>query len=232
MPELFLQDLLANDAEGGPSGMTLRHFPCMIGRHAQCDYRLNSPFISRRHCGLFEKDGRVWVEDLGSSNGTQVNGKPLTEAQPLVDGDVLDLAGLPFRVQLRPSIAASGSELRRVLVVDDDEVAAETLAVVLESWGHEVHVAHDGPAALQAAQAHPPDAVLLDIRLPGMDGYEVARQLRQHEGLDQTRLVGMTGHVEEEEQGRSEQAGFDQLLAKPVGSRALREALDVNGGPH
>src|SRR6185436_20118953 len=83
------------------------------------------------------------------------------------------------------------TRIRRILVVDDNVDSAETLAEMLKLWGHEVQTAHDGPAALEAARAQPPDAVLLDLSLPVMDGYETARRLRK-EGLGKL-LVAVTG---------------------------------------
>ena len=76
--------------------------PCVVGRHPGCDRRVNNPVVSRRHCAFWVRDGRAWVQDLGSSNGTRLNGKPLTEARPLAEGDRLDIAGLPFLCLSRP----------------------------------------------------------------------------------------------------------------------------------
>jgi hypothetical protein len=70
--------------------------PCVVGRHPDCDRRVHHPGVSRRHCAFWLQDSRAWVKDLGSRNGTLLNGKPLTRARPLAEGDRLDLAGLPF----------------------------------------------------------------------------------------------------------------------------------------
>jgi hypothetical protein len=80
--------------------LALRAFPCVIGRHRQCDYRLACQYISRRHCGFSVRDGKVWVEDLGSSHGTCLNGEPVVAPRRLQDGDRLVLACLPFEVRL------------------------------------------------------------------------------------------------------------------------------------
>lgn len=119
-------------------------------------------------------------------------------------------------------------KFRRVLVVDDNVDSAETMAEILKLWGHEVQTAHDGPGALEAARAHPPDAVLLDLGLPVMDGYETARRLRQ-EGLGKL-LVAVTGFGGSEDRRRTEEAGFDTHLTKPVSPEALRRALQA-GSP-
>jgi len=114
--------------------------------------------------------------------------------------------------------------LRRVLVVDDNTDSAETMAEMLKLWGHEVQMAHDGPGALEAARAQPPDAVLLDVGLPVMDGYETARRLRQ-EGLGGKLLVAVTGYGGAEDRRRAAEAGFDRHLTKPVSPEALRAIL-------
>jgi two-component system CheB/CheR fusion protein len=101
-------------------------------------------------------------------------------------------------------------------VVDDHPDSAESTARLLTLYGHEVDVALDGKAALQQARAKPPDVVLLDIGLPGMDGYEVARQLRAM-FQNKVRLVAITTHgFEEEDRKRCLEAGFDVYLVKPV----------------
>ena len=120
-----------------------------------------------------------------------------------------------------PSPAAAPR--RRILVVDDNVDAAETLAMLLRLSGHHVRVAHDGPAALEAARSLPPEVVLLDIGMPGMDGYEVARRLRQLPGLAGAVLVALTGWGQEQDRRRSKEAGFDHHLTKPADPLALRE---------
>jgi CheY-like chemotaxis protein len=112
-----------------------------------------------------------------------------------------------------------------VLVVEDDRDTAVGLARLLQGWGHEVQVAHDGVEALRAARDRRPDTVLLDIRLPGMDGYEVAQQLRAQPGLGDTVLVGITGDPSAADPQRSQEAGFDRLLTKPVDLQALAGML-------
>jgi signal transduction histidine kinase/CheY-like chemotaxis protein len=113
----------------------------------------------------------------------------------------------------------------RVLVVDDNVDAAQSLAVLLNLWGHEVCTAHDGAAALEAAQAWQPEVVLLDIGLPGMDGYEVARRLRAAQGPARPLLVALTGYAQEEDRRRSREAGFDRHLVKPADPETLEVLL-------
>jgi CheY-like chemotaxis protein len=109
----------------------------------------------------------------------------------------------------------------RVLVVDDSVDSAETIAELVRIWGHEVCIAHDGEHALRAARETRPDVVLLDIGLPGMDGYAVAAQLRA-EGLVGRLLVAITGYSELEDRERMKDAGFDRHLVKPVEPLALQ----------
>jgi PAS domain S-box-containing protein len=113
---------------------------------------------------------------------------------------------------------------RRVLVVDDNRDSAESIALLAEIWGHEVQTVHDGPSALDAAASSLPEVVLLDIGLPGMDGYEVARRLRQEWGKKLV-LIAMTGYGMDEDRRRSRDAGFDHHLVKPVDPEALRVLL-------
>ena len=114
---------------------------------------------------------------------------------------------------------------KRVLVVDDNEDGARLLARLLRSCGHQTTLAHDGPTALEAAIANPPDVVLLDIGLPGMDGFEVARRLRELEGPNRALLVALTGYGREDDLRRSREAGFDHHLVKPVDPQALSDLL-------
>jgi PAS domain S-box-containing protein len=114
---------------------------------------------------------------------------------------------------------------RRVLVVDDNVDAAESIALLVRHWGHEVRLAFNGPEALTAAEVFHPEIIVLDIGLPGLNGYEVARQLRQQPRFAQTLLAAVTGYGQEEDQLRSVQAGFDHHLTKPVDPEALQRII-------
>jgi len=115
---------------------------------------------------------------------------------------------------------------RRVLVVDDNHDAANTLNSLLQSLGHSTRVAFDGPTALQIAEQFQPDLVLLDIGMPGMSGYDVARRLRSRTGTH-PKIVAVTGWGADEDRARSQEAGFDRHLVKPVDESALRQALTL-----
>ena len=113
----------------------------------------------------------------------------------------------------------------RVLVVDDNVDATKTLELLLEASGHDVRTAHNGPTALEIAVKFRPDIVLLDIGLPDIDGYEVARRLRQHSDLSGVVLVAMTGYGNETDKLRSHDAGFNHHLIKPADFGKVKEIL-------
>ena len=104
----------------------------------------------------------------------------------------------------------------RVLVVDDNRDAADSLALLLQLWGHLPVVAYDGPSALEAARASPPDLVLLDIGLPGMNGFELASRLRGQPGGDDLLLVAITGYGQASDVRRAREVGFDHHFVKPI----------------
>jgi PAS domain S-box-containing protein len=120
---------------------------------------------------------------------------------------------------------AVASSAARVLVVDDNEDAADTLTTFLGMLGVQARAVHDGPSALPAAVDFAPDLVLLDIGLPGMDGYEVARAMRRQPQLARVTLVALTGWGAEDDRRRAMEAGFDQHLTKPVDLKVLEDML-------
>jgi CheY-like chemotaxis protein/two-component sensor histidine kinase len=119
----------------------------------------------------------------------------------------------------------SAGPARRILIVDDNRDAAEALGLLLQFLGNEVRVVHDGPSALEAAGAYRPAVVFLDIGMPGMDGYAVARELRARAEHDELVLIALTGWGQEEDRLRSRAAGFDHHLIKPVDLDALQALL-------
>ena len=121
--------------------------------------------------------------------------------------------------------APAASVSRRVLVVDDNADAARTFAEIASLWKHDVRVTYTGAAALELAKSYHPDVVLLDIGLPGMSGYQVARLLRRQPEFAKTLLVAVTGYGQEEDRRRSREAGFNHHLVKPVAPDALHDVL-------
>jgi two-component system CheB/CheR fusion protein len=124
-----------------------------------------------------------------------------------------------------PALTGSRQRLLRVLVVEDLEGVADMLVMLLKLWGHDVRAAHDGPAALIAARTFQPDVVLLDIGLPGMNGYEVARQLRREAHSPRPLIAAVTGYGKEEDRRHSREAGFDHHMVKPIDPNALEAFL-------
>lgn len=114
---------------------------------------------------------------------------------------------------------------RRVLVVDDNDDAAELLSVVVEMLGNEVRTAGDGQSALDAAEEFLPDVVLMDLGMPKMDGYEAARRMRQQPWGKSLTLVALTGWGQAEDRRRTREAGFDHHLVKPADANALQALL-------
>jgi two-component system, chemotaxis family, CheB/CheR fusion protein len=111
----------------------------------------------------------------------------------------------------------------RILVVDDEEDSAAMLATILSIEGHESRAVYDGPSALEVARTFRPEVVLLDLGLPDMDGYEIARRLREEHDHDQLLIVALTGYQKDQE--RLESAGFDHHLLKPLDRQALAQWL-------
>jgi CheY-like chemotaxis protein len=114
---------------------------------------------------------------------------------------------------------------RRILVADDNVDALESLATLLEINGHEVHTASDGMLAIEVAAKCRPEVALLDIGMPRMDGYEVARRIRAEAWGKNTVLVALTGWGQDEDRRRTREAGFDSHLVKPLDLEVLSEFL-------
>ncbi len=148
-------------------------------------------------------------------------GSEFTVRLPL--GEIPAQSALATAAPLAPRPAAG---TLRILVVDDHRDTADALAWLLQrSLGHEVIAVYDGPSALKAAEEHAPDVILQDLGLPGMDGYEIARQLRRSPVAGEALLVAVTGHPGPDGPRRSADTGFDRFLVKPLGLEALQEVL-------
>ena len=123
------------------------------------------------------------------------------------------------------SVKPAAITARRILVVDDNEDSAASLAMLLELNGHQVETAYDGLEAVEAAAAFCPDVVLLDIGLPKLNGFEAARRIREQQGDRDLVLVALTGLGQDEDRRRSEEAGFDSHMVKPVDYAILTQLL-------
>jgi PAS domain S-box-containing protein len=160
--------------------------------------------------------GRIEAHSAGLGQGAEFTVRlPLMRRQGEAATEAADRRGTAEPV-------SSG---HRLLVVDDNLDAATSLAVLLRLQGHEVAVAHDGASALAMAAASRPNLVFLDIGMPGMDGYEVARRLREQPGLESTKLVALTGWGQKEDRRRTAEAGFDHHLVKPLELKSLERLL-------
>jgi signal transduction histidine kinase len=140
---------------------------------------------------------------------------------------IVRLPMLPARKEEEPSqpaIRVVPPQLQRVLVVDDSRDSANSLATLLRLGGHEVYVAHDGETALHASLVSRPNIVLLDIGLPGLDGYEVCRRMRK-QGRGDAVIIAMTGYGQARDRQRSSEAGFDDHIVKPVDIEELSRLI-------
>ena len=162
--------------------------------------------------------GEIWAESKGVGRGSE-----FAVVLPVSENVQLSLTSLPKgrRKASRKKAVLS----RDVLVVDDNKAAAESICRLLELRGHDVSVAYDGPMALEKMRENEAEVVLLDIGLPGMDGYEVARNMRAAYGHNPLILVALTGYGQEEDKLKATQAGFDYHLTKPVGLADIEEVL-------
>ncbi|HYN20857.1 MAG TPA: response regulator, partial [Thermoanaerobaculia bacterium] len=161
--------------------------------------------------------GSVEAHSAGTGQGSELIVRLPLPPQPAQEAGVRTLDG--GEVQATPP---SGL---RILVVDDNLDAVESLATLLGLKGHEVATAHDGPAALETAASFRPEVMLLDIGLPGMNGYEVATKLRERDEARQVVLIAVTGWGQDEDRRRSQEAGFHHHLVKPVALAELDRLL-------
>jgi PAS domain S-box-containing protein len=166
--------------------------------------------------------GRVRASSGGPGKGTQV-----TVELPVAPAAEAGSVGL----EVMDAVPREPVPGRRILVVDDNRDAADTVAEALASSGHEVRVAHDGPTALAVAGTFHPDVCIVDIGLPIMDGYELARALREAGLRPAPRLIAVTGYGQETDRRRALEAGFDSHVVKPVAFDQLERTIHDVGPP-
>jgi len=205
-----------DDGIGIPAHMLPRVFDLFTQAHRTLDRAQGGLGIGltvvRRLVELHE--GRVEAVSAGAGKGSEFT---------------VRLPALPASRDESPAATSSAKRTRgggtRILVVEDNPDIAESMVMLLELLGHRVRVAHDGPVALELARATPPDVMLVDIGLPGMDGYEVARRIREDPTLRRVVLVALTGYGRDEDRRQAEAAGFDHHLVKPVDLTALERLV-------
>jgi PAS domain S-box-containing protein len=174
--------------------------------------------------------GLTLVRSLVEMHGGSVEAHSAGEGQgsefvvklPVVEPQHTETASEPIS-PARKSVLSP----QRVLVVDDNRDAATSLGMLLKYLGADVQVVHDGPAALRAAEEFRPSTILLDLGMPKMDGYEVARRIRERTEFDQITLIALTGWGQEEERRRTREAGFDHHLVKPADISSLQMLLST-----
>ena len=159
-------------------------------------------------------DGRIQIRSGGVGQGSEVEIRLPTVT-----------ATTPAGFQAEPPVAAPARTLR-VLIVDDNLDAAEMLGMAVSLLGHTTRLAYDGRAAIAQASEFAPDVILLDIGLPGMSGYAVARALREQEAFRHVHIAAVTGWGQEEDRRRARDAGFDSHFTKPLSPGALEDLLD------
>jgi signal transduction histidine kinase len=158
-------------------------------------------------------EGSVEAKSAGRGNGSEFIVRLPLVAAPMRAGPSL------------PTAAGAGTTRSvRILVVDDNRDSAESIAKLLELWGHDVRIAHDGLVAVEMALADRPEVVLLDIGLPGLNGYRACQAMRQH-GMTEELIVAMTGYGQEEDRRQSLESGFDRHLVKPIDLRTIERLL-------
>jgi two-component system CheB/CheR fusion protein len=165
---------------------------------------------------------------LEAASGGPGQGSELTLRLPLAP-----LEDAPIRLSEQERDEPTRQASRRILVVDDNSDSADSLSFLLGLKGHDVRTAYDGPQALQAAEEHRPEVILLDIGMPGMTGYDVARRLRERPETRSALILAMTGWGQDEDRRRSQEAGFDQHLIKPLDPGKLEDLIQrlaVQGG--
>jgi len=159
--------------------------------------------------------GSITVKSDGPGKGSEFSVRlPLAPAQAMPQSTVVP-------------IAVAAQRARRVLIVDDNRDAADSLGALLRVLGAEVRVVHSGPSALEMLDGFRPEVVFLDIGMPEMDGYEVARRIRGREEWRELRLVALTGWGQERDRRQSKAAGFDHHLIKPADVNALQAVLNA-----
>ncbi len=192
--------------------------------------RVFEPFVQQSNGSLARTDGGLGVGLTLVRSLVEMHGGRVEAASAGLGQGSEFVVRLPAQTPAEATlpaepVVANAARPLRVLVVEDNIDAAESLATLLRLWNHDVSVVHDGRMALEAAREQQPEVVLLDIGLPGLDGYQVARRLRDELHLDHALLVAMTGYGQPEDRRRSREAGIQYHFVKPVEPLVLRNLL-------
>ena len=177
--------------------------------------------------GIGLSQSRQFAEMHGGTVEARSDG-PGTGSEFLIRLPVVNRDGARNAVPLSPAAGVDGRRMK-VLVVDDNEDAADSLAALLEIDGFDVRAVYDGAAAVAAVAQSQPDMVILDLGMPGMDGYETARAIRQRPGAERILLLALTGWGQGDARRRTLEAGFDHHLVKPV---ELEQIIRLAGARH
>ena len=152
------------------------------------------------------------------------------QSSEVLDSDTHNRLQMRRAIQTRgdptaETLVGTAGELLRVLIVDDYRASADTMAMLVDVWGHDVRRAYDGTTGLALAAAYQPDVLLLDIIMPEMNGLEVARQMRQQTRLNDCFIIAVTGRTDAGYRRQCEEAGIDLFLIKPVTPSILQTLL-------
>ncbi|MBX9682146.1 MAG: PAS domain-containing protein [Gemmataceae bacterium] len=201
-------------------GIAAEALPRIFDMFVQADRRIKA---ARGGMGI----GLTLVKSLVELHGGSVEARSegLGKGSEFVVCLPIRRAQRPVSTSNRSGASAAPGPVRRILVVDDNVDAAESLGMLLRIAGHETHVAHDGAMAIEVAKSVHPEIAFFDIGMPGMDGYELARYFRNDPSLREMKLIALTGWGQEEDRKRSKEAGFDAHEVKPVAPESLERIL-------
>jgi CheY-like chemotaxis protein/anti-sigma regulatory factor (Ser/Thr protein kinase) len=235
-----VRNLLTNAVKFTPAGGKISIAARTVGDHVELEVRDNGRGIAP---ALLP---RVFEPFVQGAQGTERSGGGLGLGLAIVKS-LVELHGgavavasdpkgtcvtvrLPLAPENRPAMpsgrtVALPARSLRVLVVDDNLDAATLIGDLLRILGHDPVIAHDGPGALAVAERDRPQLAILDIGLPGMDGYELARRLRERPGLAEVPVVALTGYGQASDRDRTKAAGFSEHLVKPIDLQRLHEVV-------
>jgi CheY-like chemotaxis protein len=205
-------------------GIAAEHLPRVFEMFSQVEPTLER---SQGGLGIGLSLGRKLVELHGGSIEVR-SGGPGLGSEFIVHLPIVEVpVGAPREVSGADVKGSDTGRKYRILVVDDNRDAAESLSMMLQMMGHEIHTTHDGLEAVQAAETFAPHVVLLDIGLPKLNGYEAARSIRAQPWGERMTLIALTGWGQDEDKRRASEAGFDHHLTKPVDPTALEQLLGL-----